>query len=401
MRPPLTVCGPLAERGSAPAAPAVLSCGIVIEIPVELGPRRYAIAVGHGLSKMLADLLGPFRGRRIAVVASRRVFALHGRTVERALRALGPVHVTLVPDGERFKSRATLESVYNAFLEARLGRDGLVVALGGGVVGDVAGFAAATWMRGVDWVAIPTSLLSMVDSSIGGKVGINHAGAKNMVGAFHQPRAVVVDPCFLATLPPRELRSGAYEVLKGAILADGALFASLRDAPAGLRGWDRVAMENAIATACRIKADVVEKDEREAGLRRVLNLGHTIGHALETVTGYRRFTHGEAVGWGLVGASSIARRRGLLSESAYQAIASAVDHVGPRPAISDLRTPRILEVLARDKKSKAGRVPFILPAAIGRVEIHDDVSRAEIAGALRAMALRETERKRTQKTATD
>ena len=367
----------------------------MLEIPVELGPRRYAVAVGHGLSKLLPDLLAGFRGRRTVLVASRRVFALHGRAVERSLRGLGPVHVTLVPDGERFKSRATLESVYDAFLEARLGRDGLVVALGGGVVGDVGGFAAATWMRGVDWVGIPTTLLSMVDSSIGGKVGINHAQAKNMVGAFHQPRAVVVDPCFLATLPPRELRSGAYEILKGAILADSALFASLREAPAGLRGWDRVAMENAIATACRIKADVVEKDEREAGLRRVLNLGHTIGHALETVTGYRRFTHGEAVGWGLVGAAFIARRRGLLPEGACQAIASAVDHMGPRPPMSDLRTPPVLEVLARDKKSKAGRVPFILPTAIGRVEIHDDVSRAEIVRALRAMALREKEQRGT------
>jgi 3-dehydroquinate synthase len=378
----------------------------VIEIPVELGPRRYAIAVGHGISKMLPDLLGPFRGRRSVLVASRRVLGLHGREVEKSLRALGPVHVAVVPDGERYKSRPTLESVYDAFLEAHLGRDGLVVALGGGVVGDVAGFAAATWMRGVDWVGIPTSLLSMVDSSIGGKVGINHSKAKNMIGAFHQPRAVIVDPCFLATLPARELRSGAYEILKGAILADGALFDSLREAPPGLRGWDRVAMENAIATACRIKADVVEKDEREAGLRRVLNLGHTIGHALETVTGYRRFTHGEAVGWGLIGASFVARRRGLLPEAAYEAIASAVDQVGPRPAISDLRAPRVLEALARDKKSKAGRVPFILPAAIGRVEIHDDVSRAEIVGALRAMAGREKQRERERRerkteTATD
>ncbi len=370
----------------------------MLEIPVELGPRRYAIAVGHGLAKMLPDLLASFRGRRSVLVASRRVFALHGREVERPLRALGPVHVTLVPDGERFKSRATLEGVYDAFLEARLGRDGLVVALGGGVVGDVAGFAAAPWMRGVDWVGIPTTLLSMVDSSIGGKVGINHAEAKNMVGAFHQPRAVVVDPCFLATLPPRELRSGVYEILKGAILADGALFASLREAPPGLRGWDRVAVEYAIATACRIKADVVEKDEREAGLRRVLNLGHTIGHALETVTGYRRFTHGEAVGWGLVGAAFIARRRGLLPETACQAIASAVDHVGPRPAMSDLRAPRILAVLARDKKAKAGRVPFILPTAVGRVEIHDDVSGAEIVQALRAMALLEKEARRAATT---
>ena len=361
----------------------------MLEIPVELGPRRYTISVGHGLSRLLPDLLSGLRGRRILLVASRRVAALHGRRVERSLRGLGPVHVVLVPDGERFKSRSTLETVYDALLEARLGRDGLVVALGGGVVGDLAGFAAATWMRGMDWVGIPTTLLSMVDSSIGGKVGVNHAKAKNMIGAFHQPRAVVVDPSFLATLPVRQLRSGAYEVLKCAILGDRALFAAIREAPAGLRGWERVAMESAIATACRIKAEVVETDEREGGRRRVLNLGHTIGHALEAVTRYRRFTHGEAVGWGTIGAAFLARRRGLLPEAGFDAIASAVDHVGPRPRVSDLPPAKVLEALSRDKKAKAGRVPFVLPTAIGRVAIHDDVTRDEITRALRVMAGRE------------
>jgi 3-dehydroquinate synthase len=363
----------------------------MLEIPVELGARRYVISVGHGLSRLLPELLEGFRGRRTVLVASRRVFALHGRGVERSLRGLGPVHVVLVPDGERYKSRSTLEAVYDGFLEARLGRDGLVVACGGGVVGDLAGFAAATWMRGVDWVGIPTTLLSMVDSSVGGKVGINHAKAKNLVGAFHQPRAVVVDPAFLATLPARELRSGGYEVLKCAVLGDRALFASLLEAPAGLRGWDRIALESAIATACRIKAEVVERDERERGLRRVLNLGHTIGHALEAVTGYRRFTHGEAVGWGLVGAAFIARRRGLLAEAGHDAIASAVDHVGPRPPVSDLDPTRVLEALARDKKARKGRVPFVLPTAIGRVQVRDDVTRAEVVRALRAIAARETD----------
>ena len=361
----------------------------MLEIPVELGERRYAVSVGHGLARLLPDLLAGHRGRKTVLVASRRVFALHGRAVERSLRGLGPVHVVLVPDGERFKSRSTLEGVYDAFLEARLGRDGLVAALGGGVVGDLAGYAAATWMRGVDWVGIPTTLLSMVDSSIGGKVGINHAKAKNMIGAFHQPRAVIVDPAFLATLPVREVRSGTYEVLKCAILGDRALFASLREAPAGVRGWDRVAMESAIATACRIKAEVVEGDEREGGLRRVLNLGHTIGHALEAATGYRRFTHGEAVGWGLAGAAFIAWRRGLLREADYDAIASAVDHVGPRPPVSDLPAPTVLDALARDKKARAGRVPFVLPTGIGRVEVRDDVRRPEIVRALRVMAGRE------------
>ena len=361
----------------------------MLEIPVELGARRYVISVGHGLAGLLPDLLQPLRGRRTVVVASQRVWGRHHRVLERPLRALGPLHVCQVPDGERFKNRRTLEQVYDAFLEARLGRDGLVVAIGGGVVGDLGGFAAATWMRGVDWVGVPTTLLAMVDSSIGGKVGVNHAQAKNMIGAFHQPRAVVIDPAFLATLPPRELRSGAYEILKCAILGDSALFASLQQAPHGLVGWPRRDLDNAIATACRIKANVVERDEREGALRYVLNLGHTIGHALEAVTRYRRYTHGEAVGWGLIGAAWIARHRGLLAEASYDEVAMGVDRLGPRPRMSDRAPADLLEAISHDKKARAGRVPFVLPTAIGRVVVHHDVKPAEIRRALRVLAGRE------------
>ncbi len=367
----------------------MLCSGFMLEIPVELGSRSYLVAVGHGLRSRLPELLARLAGRRMVLVASRRVFKLHGEAVRKALARMGALQVTLVPDGERFKSQATLNRLYDAFLAARLGRDGLVVALGGGVVGDLAGFAAASYMRGVEWVGLPTTLLSMVDSSVGGKVGINHAKAKNLVGAFHQPRAVVIDPSFLSTLPLRQLRSGAYEILKCAVLGDRALFQSIRRAPEGLRGWDRIELENAIATACRVKAEVVERDEREGGLRRVLNLGHTIGHALEAVTRYRRFTHGEAVGWGMVGAAWIARHRGLLDETQWDTIADAVDHIGPRPRVSDLPGGRVLEALGRDKKARAGRVPFVLPAGLGRVEVHDDVARAEVTRALRVMAGRE------------
>jgi 3-dehydroquinate synthase len=253
----------------------------------------------------------------------------------------------------------------------------------------VAGFAAATYMRGVDWVAVPTTLLAMVDSSVGGKVGINHPRAKNLIGAFHQPRAVIADPALLGTLPRREVQSGAYEVLKCGVIADRELFKAVRTAPSTLRAWGRVEVENAVASACRVKAEVVEKDEREAGLRRVLNLGHTLGHALEAVTRYRRFTHGEAVGWGLVGAAWIARRRGLLAESGFDAIASAVDHLGPRPPVSDLDAGEILAAVGRDKKARAGRVTFVLPAAVGRVVMRADVDAAEIRRALRVMAARE------------
>jgi 3-dehydroquinate synthase len=361
----------------------------MIEILVELGPRRYPVLIGHGLAGMLPELLESMKGRRVVVVSSHRIWSLHGGRIEKPLRGLGPLTRVLIPDGEKNKSRATLDTIHDAFVDAGLGRDGVVVAFGGGVVGDVTGFAAATYMRGVDWVQLPTTLLAMVDSSLGGKVAINHPKAKNLIGAFHQPRAVVADPSLLATLPPRELRSGAYEVLKCGILADRALFRALQKEPASLSGWDRIGLENAVASACRIKAEVVEKDEREGGLRRVLNLGHTIGHALEAVTSYRRFTHGEAVGWGLIGAAWISCHRGMLAESAFDAVASAVDRIGPRPRVSDLRPERILDAVGRDKKARRGRVAFVLPTAIGRVAIHDDVQPAEVRRALRVMASRE------------
>ena len=362
----------------------------MIEIPVELGPRSYPIVIGHGLAAALPELLGRLRGRRFVVVSAPRVWSLHGARVEKALKALSTrLDRLLIPDGEKHKTRATLDTLHDGFVKLGVGRDAVVVAFGGGVVGDVAGFAAATYMRGLMWVQMPTTLLAMVDSSVGGKVGVNHPQAKNLIGVFHQPKAVLADPALLGTLPPRELQSGAYEVLKCAILGDRALFQALRQAPPRLAGWERVDVENAIASACRIKAEIVEKDEREDGLRRVLNLGHTLGHALEAVTGYRRFTHGEAVGWGLIGAAWIARGRGLLAEGAYDSIASAVDRLGPRPRVSDLSREKVLEAVSRDKKVRAGKVAFVLPTRIGKVVVEPDVQRPEMARALKVMAGRE------------
>lgn len=361
-------------------------------IGVDLGARSYPVHVGHGLSDSLPDVLKSLRGRRFAVVSNRRVWSLHGRAVERGLGRLGSLARVLVPDGERHKSRATLAAVQDAFVDAGLGRDAVVVAFGGGVIGDLAGFAAATYMRGVDFVQIPTTLLAMVDSSVGGKVGVNHPRAKNLLGAFHQPRAVVADPALLATLPPRELRSGAYEILKCGILGDRGLFRAMADAPRGFAGWDRAALESAIGAAVGLKAGIVRKDEREGGLRRVLNLGHTIGHALEAVTSYRRFTHGEAVGWGLIGAAWIAGRKDLLRASAVDAIGDATDRIGPRPPVKNLPLEPILAAIAHDKKARKGRVPFILPTAIGRVVVRDDVTPADVRGALAAMAARRAAR---------
>jgi 3-dehydroquinate synthase len=361
----------------------------MIEIPVDLGERSYPITIGHGLASSLHDLLRPLEGRRIALVSSRKIWGLHGRRVESSLRRLGTVSRVLIPDGERHKTLATLAVIHDGLAGAGMGRDGLVVAFGGGMVGDLAGFAAATYMRGVMWVQVPTTLVAMVDSSVGGKVGVNHARAKNLVGAFHQPKAVVSDPTLLETLPLRQLRSGAYEVLKCGVIADRTLFDGLLSAPAGLAGWRGIDVANAVASACRIKAEFVEKDEREDGLRRVLNLGHTLGHALEAATAYRRFTHGEAVGWGMVGAAWIAKERGLLEEPDCDGIASAVDHLGARPRVSDLPPSRILAALRQDKKARDGKLVFVLPTAIGRVVIQPDVQPAEIRRALKVMASRE------------
>ena len=359
----------------------------MLEIPVDLGERAYTVSIGHGLAAALPELLLAHRGRRALVVSNRRVWSLHGAPIEKALRKLGPLARVLIPDGEAHKDRATLAAIHDAMSKERLGRDGLVVAFGGGVVGDVAGFAAATWMRGVDWVQLPTTLLAMVDSSVGGKVGINHPGGKNLIGAFHQPRAVVIDPALPGDAaaprdPERRLRDPEVRRARRPRALQGAGARRRRAWSAGGGSTSRTRSPR----PCRIKAEVVEKDEREGGLRRVLNLGHTIGHALESVTRYRRFTHGEAVGWGLVGAASIAHRRGLLAGTAFDGLAAAVDRLGPRPRVSDLAAGRVLAAVGSDKKAVAGRAVFVLPTRIGAVTIRADVQAAEIRHALRVMA---------------
>ena len=361
----------------------------VTVVPVRLGPRSYDVVVGRDALARLAPLALRLGRHRTVVVASRRVLELHGGAIRAATAALSPAAVVPVPDGERFKTPGTLGRVHDALLDARVGRDGLVLAVGGGVVTDLAGFAAATWMRGVDWMAVPTTLLAMVDAALGGKVGVNHPRAKNLIGAFHQPRLVVADTAFLDTLPGRERRSGAFEMLKSGLVGDRALVEAVRAAPPGLSGWPAGEVEQAVAAACRVKAAVVSRDERESGLRRVLNLGHTLGHALEAVTSFRRFTHGEAVGWGLLGAAWLARRRGLLGAGAFATAVEAVERVGPRPPLGDLDPDAVVAALGRDKKAKAGRVPFVLPVALGRVRVVEDVGEAEVRATLDALAARE------------
>ncbi len=354
------------------------------EVPVELGERRYVVRVERGALAALPAVLASLRPAKTIVVSSPRVWRRQGARLSRAIgRAVPRV---LFADGEAGKTPRAIDRLHDAFLEAGLGRDGLVLAFGGGVVGDTAGFAAATYMRGVAWVPVPTTLLAIADAAVGGKVGVNHRKAKNLAGAFHQPRAVVADLDTLATLAPRELRGGAYEVLKCGLIADRALFDAMEEAPADLARWP--GLEDAVTRAVRVKAEIVAGDEREGGPRRVLNLGHTIGHALETVTSYRRFTHGEAVGWGLCAAAWIASARGLLSAGDRDAVLAAVDRLGARPPVTDLDAGAVLETLARDKKARAGRVTFVLPTAIGAVTTADDVTPSEVRAALLRLELR-------------
>ena len=363
------------------------------EIPVGVPGRPYVVHLGRGAAGELRRLLSPLGRPRLAVVSSPDGWERHRARVLPGLEGLAWTEV-IVPDGERQKTAKTLQRLYDAFVDARLGRDSLVVAIGGGVIGDMAGFAAATYMRGVDWVPVPTTLLAMVDSSVGGKVGINHPRAKNMIGAFHQPRAVIADPDFLDTLPARQRQAGAYEVLKCGVIGDVALFEAMRTAPPSLLGWSGDALEDAIAGATRLKADVVARDEREGGLRRVLNLGHTLGHAFEAVTSYRRFLHGEAVGWGLIGAAAIARRRGMLAAADFETIASATDSLGPRPGLGRMAPERVLDAVARDKKAREGRVPFVLPTAVGAVTVVPDVTTGEVLAALEELSQRRAPRPR-------
>ena len=363
----------------------------MIEIPVELGERRYPIVIGHGLARLLGERArSADEAARSLVVSSPRVWTLHGARSPAACgacRSAGPRAL------RRRRASQDAEDPRSAPRRVPGGEasaaTGVVVAVGGGVVGDVAGFAAATYMRGVAWVGVPTTLLSMVDSSIGGKVGVNHPKAKNLLGAFHQPRAVVVDPAFLETLArPR----GAERRLRGPEVRRPRRSGALPRAPEARPPTCASGRAPSSRTRSRRRAASRPWWWRRTSARgacgKILNLGHTLGHALETVTRYRRFTHGEAVGWGLVGAAAIARRKGLLKDAGLRGHREGRGPPGPTAQdVGPLRWPPSWRRSRRDKKAEAGRVPFILPTAIGRVTIAADVAVADIRHALRVMAI--------------
>jgi len=320
-----------------------------------------------------------------ALVTTSRIWRLHGRRVTRLAGSGGPI---LIGDGEKAKHLGSVERIYQGLAQRRVDRAGTVIAFGGGVVGDVAGFAAATFLRGIAFVQIPTTLVAQVDSAIGGKVGVNLPAGKNLAGAFHAPALVVVDPTVLRTLPPREFRSGLYEVVKYGVIASRPLFDRVAGSLDDINRQRPQVLTDVILECCRLKADVVQRDEREDGPRRVLNFGHTVGHALEAVTGYRRFRHGEAVGWGMAAAARLSVMRGAMSQDEERELGALLNQVGPRPAVRDLRVSKILDAMSRDKKVRQGRLHFVLCAGIGRTEIVSDVSQAELRAAVSALGAR-------------
>jgi 3-dehydroquinate synthase len=326
----------------------------------------YDILIGARLLPRLAELIEPLAPTRVLVVTNATVAPLFGDVVVAATGPVAPTRLHVLPDGEVHKSMDSVQGVLDALLDFGADRKSVVVALGGGVVGDMAGFAAAVFMRGIRLVQVPTTLLAQVDSSVGGKTGVNHPRGKNLIGAFHQPALVVSDTDTLRSLPPRELSAGLAEVLKHGLLADARYFERMVDLLPALLALDADALSEAVAGSCNIKASVVARDEREGGERALLNLGHTFGHAIEALTGYGTWLHGEAVGCGLCLAADLSRRCGLLGADDVARVASAVAAAGLPRRIPGLSISAALQSMAGDKKAEAGRVRFVLLEQLGR-----------------------------------
>jgi 3-dehydroquinate synthase len=352
-------------------------------LDVALGDRSYPIHIGQGLLARAHALLPSAAGKRVVIVSNPVVAAHHLARLREGLAAGGLAsEAVLVPDGEAHKSWATLQALVTRLLELRADRATLLVALGGGVVGDLAGFAAAIYQRGIAFAQVPTTLLAQVDSSVGGKTGINHPLGKNMIGAFHQPVAVLVDTDCLQTLPARELGAGLAEVVKHGAIRDAAFFAWLEGAAGALVARAPDALAHAIHESCRIKAAVVAADERETGERALLNFGHTFGHAIETGTGYGTWLHGEAVGAGMALAARLSERVLGLPADHTTRLCDVLRAMSLPLDPPKMPLARWLELMQRDKKAIAGRTRFILLEALGRARIVADVPEADVAAVI-------------------
>ncbi|NBC99118.1 3-dehydroquinate synthase [Atlantibacter hermannii] len=346
------------------------------QLTVTLGERSYPITIAAGLFNQPASFWPLRAGDQTMLVTNETLAPLYLDKVRQVLEQAGVnVDQVILPDGEQHKSLAVLETVFSALLEKPHGRDTTLVALGGGVIGDLTGFAAACYQRGVRFIQVPTTLLSQVDSSVGGKTAVNHPLGKNMIGAFYQPASVVVDLDCLKTLPPRELSSGLAEVIKYGIILDGEFFDWLEANLDAVMALDTTAMAYCIRRCCELKAEVVAADERESGLRALLNLGHTFGHAIEAEMGYGNWLHGEAVAAGMVMAARTAQRLGQFGEQDIQRIITLLKRAGlPVNGPQSMSPAAYLPHMMRDKKVLAGELRLVLPLAIGKSEVRGGVS---------------------------
>jgi 3-dehydroquinate synthase len=326
----------------------------------------YDVLCGSGvLARAAQELARIAKTSAIFVVSSPRVWKHCGKTVRRYISGIGAKSILLLEDRESAKSLHTVERTCRDLIRAGADRNARIVAVGGGVVGDVAGFVAAAYLRGISLVHIPTTLVAQVDSAVGGKTGVNLPEGKNLVGAFFPPKLVLVDPGMLRTLPDREYRSGLYEVIKYGVIADAALFAYLEENLDALLRRDAKALQDVIARSLRVKARVVSKDERESGLREILNFGHTFGHALESVTRYRRFLHGEAIAYGMIAATALSESACNLDAGDVARIVRLVLRVGPLPKLPNISASKLIAAMRRDKKARDGRLRFVLTRRIG------------------------------------
>ncbi len=359
-------------------------------INVNLPQNVYRIAIASGSLDALGTWMQELHlGQKVLLVSNPAVFQHYGERAIASLTAAGfTVIQCILPDGEQYKTLASIEKIYDIALENRLERSSTMVALGGGVIGDMTGFAAATWLRGINFVQVPTTLLAMVDASIGGKTGVNHPQGKNLIGAFYQPRLVLIDPDVLQTLPPREFRAGMAEVIKYGVIWDAELFTQLEAAPSlgQMSDLSSELLQEILTRSCQSKVDVVQKDEKESGLRAILNYGHTIGHGVESLTGYTTIIHGEGVAIGMVAASRLAVALKLWDEECDRRQLVLIEKAGlPTQLPAGLDIEAIIESLQTDKKVKSGKVRFILPTQIGVATITDQVSSDVIRQVLTAM----------------
>ncbi len=340
-------------------------------IRVNLEDRSYPIVVGKGVLKRAGQILADigFSSPPI-IITNNLVWKTYGAALRGPLdKAFGPAAVIRVGDGERFKNHDTLLRIYEGLFRVRADRRSWILAFGGGVIGDIAGFAAATFMRGIPYASIPTTLLAQVDSSIGGKVGINVTRGKNLIGAIHQPSAVLSDTDFLRSLPARELASGLYEVVKCGAIRSLSLLTYIERRLREIQACRPAALEHIVLAASRIKAQVVSGDEREEDLRMILNYGHTVGHALEAATAYKRYKHGEAVGWGMIAATGFGRELGMLTPREAERLGQVIHRVAELPALSGIHLEGLWGALRRDKKFRAGNIRMVLLPRLGATEI--------------------------------